>query len=200
MQPCDDNSNEHRPCLRTPATERSARQRRSAASQVCGTFGSDTRPTPATSWGCTTQAPARNGAGAAALSPCQAVDPRYDSCHVTGPMEIQLQSARMVERDGLWLDPEGVVGAVLSPLGIFVGWLEVAWAGPARHEHRLRDVAHVTPANVVTDLAPAVARAEQRGQAARRDCRSCGRRYAPGWMHSRDVCHGCAERELGVVY
>ena len=64
----------------------------------------------------------------------------------------------------------------------------------------LRDVAHVTPANVVMDLAPAVARADQRGQAARRDCRSCGRRYAPGWMHSRDVCHGCAERELGVVY
>ena len=127
-------------------------------------------------------------------------DPRYDSCHVTGPLEIQLQSAGMVERDGLWLDPEGVVGAVLSPLGIFVGWLDVAWAGPARPEHRLRDVAHVTPANVVMDLAPAVARAEQRGQAARRDCRSCGRRYAPGWMHSRDDCHGCAERELGVVY
>jgi hypothetical protein len=43
-------------------------------------------------------------------------------------------------------------------------------------------------------------KAEQRGQAARRECRYCGRRMVPGHMHSEDVCQGCAERELGVVH
>lgn len=31
-------------------------------------------------------------------------------------------------------------------------------------------------------------------------CKFCGKRVPPGHRHSRNVCHGCAARHLGVVY
>lgn len=31
-------------------------------------------------------------------------------------------------------------------------------------------------------------------------CRFCGRRFPPEHRHEEDVCHGCAERHLGIVY
>ena len=31
-------------------------------------------------------------------------------------------------------------------------------------------------------------------------CSVCGQRHPPEWMHSRDICIGCAERESDVVH
>jgi len=31
-------------------------------------------------------------------------------------------------------------------------------------------------------------------------CRFCGQEFPPGRRHETDVCHGCAERHLGVVH
>jgi hypothetical protein len=109
----------------------------------------------------------------------------------------ELRSAGLVEREGLWRDPSDTIGAVALPVGIFVGWIDVVWAGPAYCEPRLRDVVHVPPVNIDSDLRPVLARAEARFAGARRTCRYCGRPRAPGYMHSRDVCQACAP---GVVY
>jgi hypothetical protein len=111
-------------------------------------------------------------------------------------MEDELSSAGLVEREGLWRDPEDTIAAIVSPLGIFVGWLDVIWPSPSYCEPRLRDVVHVPPANIATDLGPVLTRAEARFAAARRTCRHCGGHFAPGRMLSRDVCRACAP---GVV-
>jgi hypothetical protein len=112
-------------------------------------------------------------------------------------MKEELSSAGLVEHEGLWRDPDDTIGAVVSPLGIFVGWIDVIWPSPSYSEPRLRDVVHVPPANIETDLRPVLARAEARFAGARRTCRYCGRHFAPGHMHSPDVCQGCAP---GVDY
>lgn len=31
-------------------------------------------------------------------------------------------------------------------------------------------------------------------------CQTCGERNPNGWMLDDDLCHGCAERTLGVVF
>ena len=112
---------------------------------------------------------------------------------MTGTMHEQLSSAGLAERDGWWRDPEDVTGAVASTVGIFVGWIDVTWAGPGAPEPWLRDVVHVTPAALSTDLRPVLARAELRHTAARRRCLHCHGRFTPGYMHSRNVCRACAE-------
>jgi hypothetical protein len=82
-------------------------------------------------------------------------------------MTNDLSSAGLVERGGLWRDPDETIGAIVSPVGIFVGWIDVIWAGPGDGEPHLRDVVHVTPSNIGTDLGPVLARAEARFMAAR---------------------------------
>ena len=119
---------------------------------------------------------------------------------MTVPMQVHLEAAGLVERNGLWVDADEVVGAVTSSLGVFVGWVDVAWTGPATPELQLREVVHLPPARLELELTQELRNAERRGQAARRECRYCGGREMPGHMHSKDVCQGCAERELGVTH
>lgn len=33
-----------------------------------------------------------------------------------------------------------------------------------------------------------------------RVCQECGERNPDGWMHSKEICHSCAERNHGIVY
>jgi hypothetical protein len=119
---------------------------------------------------------------------------------MTVPMQVHLEAAGLVERDGLWVDAHEVVGAVTSPLGVFVGWVDVAWTGPHTPELQLREVVHLPPGRLELEFAEEVGEAQQRGEAARLECRYCGGREMPGHMHSKDVCQGCAERELGVTH
>ena len=101
-------------------------------------------------------------------------------------MREGLRSAGLVEREGLWRDPSDMIGAVASPVGIFVGWIDLVWAGPAYCEPRLRDVVHVPPVNIDSDLgagARPVPRHGSRRRAVR--CRYCDRHHAPGYMLSQ---------------
>jgi hypothetical protein len=116
------------------------------------------------------------------------------------PVQTHLEAAGLVERGGLWVDADELVGAVISPLGVFIGWVDVAWAGPHTPELQLREVVHLPPGRLELDVAEEVRKAAQRGQAGRRECRYCGHRKMPGHMHSKDVCQGCGERELGVIH
>src|SRR5919106_1944771 len=102
------------------------------------------------------------------------------------PVQTHLEAAGLVERGGLWVDADELVGAILSPLGVFVGWLDVAWAVPATPGLQLREVVHLPTARLELELAEEVKKAGQRGQAGRRECRYCGRRKVPGHMHSKD--------------
>jgi hypothetical protein len=111
---------------------------------------------------------------------------------MTDPTSEQLRAAGLAEGEGWWRDAGEATGAVTSAIGILVGWIDIAWAGPGAPEPWLRDVVHVTPAAVATDLRPVLARAELRHTAARRHCRLCHGLFVPGYMHSRDVCRACA--------
>lgn len=126
---------------------------------------------------------------------------RWESEAVEGMADVgeQLRAAGFEGGEGLWRRGDEV-GAVLTPAGVFVGWLDVDWDGPSTPEWVLRDVLHLPVGSYEQDLDEAVASAHQRGEAARRECRYCEGRFVPGHMHSQDVCQGCAERHLGVVH
>jgi hypothetical protein len=115
-------------------------------------------------------------------------------------VEPFLLAAGLTEEHGLWRDAHELVGAVLSPVGVFVGWIDVAWPHPGMPEPRLRDVVHIPLGEIEDGARRAVERARRRADKGKRTCRYCGGRFVPGHMHSKDVCQGCAERELGVVY
>jgi hypothetical protein len=91
------------------------------------------------------------------------------------------------------------VGGVVTKAGAFVGWVDTAWAGPGTPVHRLEDAMHVPP-EFADSLAETIDRVRALREAALRSCRYCGARHTPGYMHTEDVCQGCAPRHLGVVY
>ncbi len=101
--------------------------------------------------------------------------------------------------DGLWTDGADEVGAVAGEAGAVVGWIDVSWPGPGEPVRRLQDAVHV-PERLLDELPGAVSRARAAREAALRTCRLCGERHIPGHMYDADVCQGCAERHLGVVY
>jgi hypothetical protein len=104
-----------------------------------------------------------------------------------------------MQRGGLCTDPDGEVGFVQTPGGFFVGWVDVAWPGPGTPLPYLRSVVHL-PELDASSLEPELEKARKKRRRALRRCRHCGEEHVPGRMHSRDVCHGCAERGLGVVH
>lgn len=62
-------------------------------------------------------------------------------------------------------------------------WKRLRWAGLTKKRlHRLLDEATATRAAEFSK------------------CRSCGESFPPERLHEVDVCHGCAERHLGVVH
>ncbi len=105
--------------------------------------------------------------------------------------------------DGMWTDDDGHTGAVLTRIGVFVGWIDVIWPTtlPAR---LLKGVSHV-PSELSDDNRPAAItraldEARRHRQAAVRRCKYCGEFVMPGHMHEKTTCMGCAVRHLGVVY
>ena len=101
-----------------------------------------------------------------------------------------------------WVSADHHIGAVACPAGVFVGWCDVAWAGPASPVSILRDVRHVPGAFLERpedELADAIADVRESRAAAVHSCVRCGIQYVPGHMHDR-LCHGCAERETGIVH
>lgn len=101
--------------------------------------------------------------------------------------------------DGLWTDAQRRVGAVITTVGVFVGWADVAWPGPSTPVVRLRDVTHLPSASGYS-LDEEINRAYRLREEAMRACRFCKTECVPGHMHTDNICQGCAERHLGVVH
>jgi hypothetical protein len=123
-------------------------------------------------------------------------------------MDLDVLSAELAqlgmrqERDGMFVDENEEVAAVVGELGAFVGWLDVSWDGPAMPHVTLRSVTHL-PRPCLEPLGNAIADARRERSQALRQCQFCGDWLVPGHMHhinGSDVCHGCAEKSLGLVH
>jgi hypothetical protein len=105
-------------------------------------------------------------------------------------------------RDGLFIDGKREVGAVVTDAGVFAGWLDAAWDGPATPVWALCAVMHL-PCPHAGSLRAVFGTLRKKRAKALRACQFCGEQLTPGHMHridERDVCHGCAETELHVVH
>jgi hypothetical protein len=105
-------------------------------------------------------------------------------------------------RDVLQIDILGEHGVtlVISDEVIDVRLPTVRWIGQTPVESslpwkRLKHSGDLLPRHTGTILAAMEARRAQFAQ-----CRYCLRKVAAEHLHSPDVCHGCAERHLGVVH
>jgi hypothetical protein len=114
-------------------------------------------------------------------------------------IESRCLAAGLEESDGLWRDGNEVAAAV-SDAGVFVGWLDVTWAGPATPTWQLRNVVHIAPGEVEGGLAKALDRARSRRRSSLRKCSYCQQSFIPGHMYEKDVCQGCASTHLGVDF
>lgn len=124
--------------------------------------------------------------------------------------DLLASAAFRAATSGMWVasgvdDPD--VGVALSDAGMFVGWLDVVWCLNHQPTWCLKRVTHLPWECLEGNLATASADFERAVKTARsararalRRCRFCSERFVPGHMHSPDVCQGCAERKLGVVY
>jgi hypothetical protein len=121
--------------------------------------------------------------------------------HTVSEAESALHGADLSPAGALWYDGEDEIGALASEVGVFIGWVDVAWSGPSQPQPQLRDVVHI-PADLVDEarVQAAIEKARARREASLRRCRLCEGRFVPGHMQSDDVCQGCAEQHLGVVH
>ena len=111
------------------------------------------------------------------------------------------EAGLLVGQNGLWVDEARGVAAIVTPAGIFVGWLDTAWDGPAWPVPKFEAVVHVPAFGDPSGrLRSAISQARASREAALRTCRHCGARKTPGHMHGHDVCQGCAEQQFGVVH
>jgi hypothetical protein len=113
-----------------------------------------------------------------------------------------LERLGLVEERGIFVDQLRQVGAVAGEFGVVAGWLDVAWEGPAHPARQLRDAVHLPfPRADVVDETLNALRAKREAMLAA--CAFCGALLPPGQVHRIDdrvVCHGCAERHLGIVH
>lgn len=143
------------------------------------------------------------------LSNFYPTSPGRDYEHIAIHERLRLLNHRLLEElsraglepdeSGAWLDDAQALRAVVADADVFVGWLDTAWPDPGTAGQQLRDVVHV-PAELAFEIGEVVSQVRRRYAAALRRCRYCGQQRTPGHMHSEDVCHGCAERHLGVVH
>jgi hypothetical protein len=95
-----------------------------------------------------------------------------------GPSTALAASGLTRGADGMWVEDAGVVGAVVTAHGTFVGWLDLAWDGAAV-ARRLRAVEHVTDGA----CAAAVQRARRERERSLRTCELCAAGGLPGHLH-----------------
>jgi hypothetical protein len=114
-------------------------------------------------------------------------------------LERQLREAGFEPEGPIWVDAPHELGAVVTEPGAFLGWLDVMWPRVWQPERVLRDVAHL-PRHSPGNIGAAINQVRRRRSKALGHCSYCGGDFVPGHMDSRDVCQGCAERHLGVVY
>lgn len=118
------------------------------------------------------------------------------------PHDLEAQERTAV---GVYVDEHQHVGACVTELGLFVGWLDVSWPSPASPRLWFRGIEHLvdldprdvegTPGALASTLERAARRREDHLVA----CRHCGVRTVPGHTASGS-CHGCLTRHEGAVF
>jgi hypothetical protein len=112
-----------------------------------------------------------------------------------------LSACGFVEQGGLWRDNEDEVAVAVHPLGLFIGWVDVAWPHPSIPVPYLQDVQHIPNSEAQAAQLLEAAQATRSARAkALQTCRSCRGVLTPGRMHDDKTCQRCAETTLGVVY
>src|SRR3954451_5237173 len=101
---------------------------------------------------------------------------------------------------GVWHGESGDLGAVPTAAGLFIGWVDVHWDGPATPVPFLRAVAHLPADDAQHRLQAMLEIARRCREKELRTCSTCGEPHVPGHMHDRTTCQGCASAHLGVVY
>ncbi len=107
-------------------------------------------------------------------------------------------------RDVIQIDFGGDSGIVVivTPDAIELRLPTIEWTGgsygPAESSRLWKRVEASESAIVEMPRLLAAARAARRQEFTR--CRYCRAEYPPERMHSKNVCHGCAERHEGVVH
>ncbi len=105
---------------------------------------------------------------------------------------------------GLWHDPAHEVGALVTPAGIVVGWIDVVWEVHTP-QSKLIDAEHLAPMEVEERLSSVLGAASAAREKVLIPCRYCGERFTPGHIDvenddEKGVCHGCAERHEGAIH
>jgi hypothetical protein len=124
------------------------------------------------------------------------------STHLPPPVE------QMEETNGILVFRAGSpveVIATLTHTSVIIDEFAVRWQTPVAAVERPRRVGALnwrrlpesTLMNVVGQL---IKGAREMRRSRYKACRFCGRTNPPEWLHSDDVCQGCAEAELGVVH
>ena len=93
----------------------------------------------------------------------------------------------------------GDIRVVVSPEAVELRLSSTEWCGqhtPVGSSQLWRRLQH----HEVADVDDALKRLHAAQRRRLRTCRHCQRRVDPAHMHSKDICCGCAERYLGVIY
>ena len=99
--------------------------------------------------------------------------------------------------------PEVVVG--LTETSVVVAQFAATWETPYTLSARPRRVGvlkwrRLPETALFNALATLIKGAREARRSGFRTCQHCGRNTPPEWIHSDDVCQGCAERESGIVH
>ncbi len=82
-------------------------------------------------------------------------------------------------------------------------WIVLAYTARWTSPGELEPVGELTGQAAPSDeekLTSLIRRAAEHRSASFLVCGYCGHRTPPEWMHDKATCHGCAERELGIVH
>ena len=100
-------------------------------------------------------------------------------------------------------DP-GEVVAQVADTNISILEFAIEWQGPSSPVGQHIPVADVHLPLAATDLkkllGQLIALTRRRRRRRFRTCKFCNEHTPPEWMHARDICQGCAQQRLGVVY
>lgn len=97
-------------------------------------------------------------------------------------------------------DETGVI-VILTPDAVELRLPDIEWVGshtPVSVNHLWQKIEGQQLQSV--DLVKWVKSGQRARQQTFRECKYCGKKNPPGWMHREDVCDSCAEKHLGIIH
>jgi len=104
------------------------------------------------------------------------------------------------QRDGLWENQQKGYSLVVSPTGLFVGWLDLYGGLPGPKTWRLMNVQHIPRGFENRLLEEVIEGMEKARKAASIQCRHCGEVFTPGGIVYERTCLECATEVDGIVF